>query len=255
MNDFIGIFDSGIGGLSVYDTIHKELPNENIVYLADEANCPYGIKTKEEVRQITIRNIKTLFEMGAKIVVIACNTATSSIIDLIEQYPTKLIGVIQPTAFKAKEVSKGSIGLLATNLTVRSEIYKKYLGDELKKSENASDFVPRIEAHDYDSDEMKRIIRNHTSQLKDVDTVILGCTHFKFIEKQIQEELPNATLIDSGLPTYEVLDAVLTKENLKRKNTLGKVAYYTTGNQNTSFEQLSSLGFQFDEVKHLDVSL
>ena len=102
---------------------------------------------------------------------------------------------------------------------------------------------------------MKRIIRNHTSQLKDVDTVILGCTHFKFIEKQIQEELPNATLIDSGLPTYEVLDAVLTKENLKRKNTLGKVAYYTTGNQNTSFEQLSSLGFQFDEVKHLDVSL
>lgn len=106
MNNFIGIFDSGIGGLSVLESIREFLPYENILYLADEKNCPYGTKSLEEVRKITLDNINYLKSKGAKIIVVACNTATSSIIDIVSKDDNSIIGVIEPTANAALKLTK-----------------------------------------------------------------------------------------------------------------------------------------------------
>lgn len=195
MSDFIGIFDSGIGGLSVYETIKSTLPNENLIYLADESNCPYGTKSKDEVRKITLKNIEYLQNLGAKLIVIACNTATSSIFDLIEQKKDNLIGVIEPTANYALEKTSGKIGLLATNLTIDSKIYDKYLGEYLVASEGCSDLVLRIENNDLNSEEIRGLISHHLNKVKIADTIILGCTHFKFIKKQFKNCLSIQALL------------------------------------------------------------
>lgn len=254
MKDCIGIFDSGIGGLSVYEEIRKRLPDENIIYLADEANCPYGTKTREEVRAISIKNIETLMKMGAKLVVIACNTATSSIVDTIEENPNRLIGVIQPTALVAKQHSKGRIGLFATDLTVKSGVYQSYLNNELKFAEGCSDLVPHIEAHDYNSQEMKEMILSHAEKMKNIDTLILGCTHFKFIKKEIQSVLPHVVIVDSGEPTCNILIDILTKtHSFERNHQDTKTIYVTTGDETKAREQLKSLHIIFDEIYHKDI--
>lgn len=254
MKNWIGIFDSGIGGLSVYKEIRKQLPNENIVYLADEVHCPYGIKTKEEIRAISIQNIEILKEMGAKVVVIACNTATSSIVDRIEQDKDTLLGVIQPTALEAKKQSNGKIGLFATNLTVKSGVYNTYFDKELSIVEGCSDLVPYIEAHDYDNQEINKIIFYHTQKMKEIDTLILGCTHFSFIKKKIQDVLPTVKIIDSGKPTCaSLIDMLVKTKRLEPKNKMGKSIYITTGDERKALEQLQNLGIFFDEVYHRDV--
>lgn len=254
MKDFIGIFDSGIGGLSVYETIKNTLPNENLIYLADELNCPYGTKSKEEVKNITLKNIEYLKNLGAKIIVIACNTATLSIIDLIEQKQDNLIGVIKPTAYDALEKNCGKIGLLATNLTVDTKIYDKYLGDYLVASEGCSDLVLRIENNDFDSEETRRLISSHLDKVKMADTIILGCTHFKFIKKTIQELLKNTIIIDSSIPTTkEVIRLLKTKNDLSICKEMGHTIYFTTGEVSKAIKQLENLKFTFDEIEHVNI--
>lgn len=254
MRDFIGIFDSGIGGLSVYETIKNTLPNENLIYLSDELNCPYGTKSKEEVRKITLKNIEYLKNLGVKLIVIACNTATSSIIDLIEQKKDNLIGVIEPTANYALEKTCGKIGLLATNLTVDSKIYDKYLGNYLVASEGCSDLVLRIENNDFYSEEMRSLISSHLDKVKMADTIILGCTHFKFIKKAIQELLKNTIIIDSSMPTTkEVIKLLKYKNKLSICKEKGKNIYFTTGEVLKAIKQLKSLDFTFDEIKHVNI--
>lgn len=152
MNNFIGIFDSGIGGLSVLESIRELLPHENILYLADEKNCPYGTKSLEEVRKITLDNINYLKSKGAKIIVVACNTATSSIIDIVSKDDNSIIGVIEPTANAALKLTKNKkIGLFATNLTVKTKIYEQFLSGVMVKSEGCSDFVTSVETGDFNS--------------------------------------------------------------------------------------------------------
>ena len=254
MDDFIGIFDSGIGGLTVYSKIVEAFKNENIVYLADTKNCPYGTKDLSLVREITLNNIEYLKNLGAKIIIIACNTATSSITDIIDNSNQYLLGVVEPTALYALEHSRTKrIGLLATNLTVSTKVYEKYLVGATVYSEGCSDFVIPIENGQFHSTLMKKMIQNHLQKLPEVDTLILGCTHFPYIKDEIQKNLPEAKIIESGDATVMQLKKYFEKANLKVKNKARKLVFLTTGDLESCFKQITRLNYQFDDIKKVKI--
>lgn len=249
MKDFIGIFDSGIGGLTVYNTIKEKFPNENIVYLADTKNCPYGIKTLEEINNISVNNINYLKNLGAKAIVVACNTATSSITEEIKNSYGYIIGVIEPTANLAYESSVNKrIGVFATNLTIKTKAYDKYLKDAIVFGEGCSDFVLPIEAGQIHTNEMRNMIKNHVKALDNIDTLILGCTHFPYIKDEIAEILPNVSLIESGEATSKVLKCYLDEKNLNSNYKKRKLVFLTTNNKQDAIKQISRLEQDFDII-------
>lgn len=254
MKNFIGIFDSGIGGLTVYNKIKECFPNENIVYLADTKNCPYGIKTLEEINNISVKNINYLKELGAKVVVVACNTATSSISNEIKNSNGSIIGVIEPTADLAYNTSVSKrIGVFATNLTIKTKAYNKYLKDAIIFGEGCSDFVVPIENGLIHTDEMKNMIKNHVNKLDDVDTLILGCTHFPYIKDEIAAFLPNVNLIESGEATSNRLKEYLNNNNLLDNVLDRKLIFLTTNNIDDAKIQLKRLNQEFDEIKEVRI--
>ncbi|MBS5852876.1 MAG: glutamate racemase [Staphylococcus sp.] len=254
MDDFIGIFDSGIGGLTVYSKILEVFKNENIVYLADTKNCPYGTKDINTVKEITLKNIEYLKNLGAKIIIIACNTATSSIIDIIDNSNYYLLGVIQPTALYALEHSSTkTIGLLATNLTVSTKVYEKYLVGATVYSEGCSDLVMPIEKGLFHSKSMKKMIRDHLQKLGKVDTLILGCTHFPYIKEEIQEFLPEVKIIESGEATALYLKKYFEINNFEVRTKHRKLVFLTTGDLEKCSKQIAMLNYQFDVIKEIKI--
>lgn len=253
MKDFIAIFDSGIGGLTVYDTIKKDFPNESIVYLADTKNCPYGTKTLEKIKDISLMNINYLKKLGAKIIIIACNTATSSVIDEIKASDGYIIGVIEPTANLALQTSKSKkIGLFATNLTVQTQIYQKFLKNSQVSSVGCSDFVLPIENGDIHSQTMRNLIKKHIQELDDVDTLILGCTHFPYIKEEIQLIIPDVKLVESGTATSkEVAKYLPQQSSLNHQKT--QHCFLTTGNITNVLQQLERLNQHFDKVEQITI--
>ena len=128
----IGIFDSGVGGLTVFEEIRKELPNENVIYLGDTKNFPYGNKTKEEIIEFATKNTEMLIKMGAKIIVIACGTATSQAIDVLKQkFSIPIIGIIEPTVEYIKEQNYKDVGVIATEGTIRSGAWEQKLKEKI----------------------------------------------------------------------------------------------------------------------------
>lgn len=252
-NTFIGIFDSGIGGLTVYQDIKQKLPNEQVVYLADTINCPYGTKTIEEVKNITLKNINYLKNLGAKVIVIACNTATSSIIDEIKKSDGYLLGVVEPTANLAKKVSKTKqIGLFATNLTVESKVYDHYLKDVDLYAEKCSDFVLPIEKGQLHTKQMKEMIKKHLAALPNIDTLILGCTHFPYIKDEIEQFiLKSVTIVESGKPTAEKLSQYLVKQNRLNNFSDGDI-FLTTGKISDLEKNINK--FKFKEIKQVEIN-
>lgn len=254
MKDFIGIFDSGIGGLTVYNTIKEKFPNENIVYLADTKNCPYGIKTLEEINSISVNNINYLKKLGAKAVVVACNTATSSISEEIKNSKGYIVGVIEPTANLAYDCSKNKrIGVFATNLTIKTKAYDKYLKDAVVFGEGCSDFVLPIEEGQIHTDEMRNMIKNHVKVLDNVDTLILGCTHFPYIKDEISKIIPNVVLVESGEATSKVLNSYLNDNKLTSNYENRSLIFLTTNNKQDAINQLSRLNQKFDNIEEVRV--
>ncbi len=254
MKNFIGIFDSGIGGLTVYNTIKEKFPNENIVYLADTKNCPYGIKTLDEINKISVNNIKYLKKLGAKAVVVACNTATSSINNEIKDSDGFIIGVIEPTANLAYETSKSKrIGVFATNLTIKTEAYDRYLKDAVVFGEGCSDFVLPIEEGKIHTEEMRNMIKNHVKALDNVDTLILGCTHFPYIKDEINKIIPNVSLVESGEATSKVLYDYLKEHNLLEDVKNRERMFLTTSNKEDALKQLDRLNQKFDIIEEVRI--
>lgn len=254
MKDFIAIFDSGIGGLTVYSKVKEMLPNENLVYLADTLNCPYGVKSMDEIHHLSMNNIKYLKDLGAKMVIIACNTATSSVVKEIRESHGYLQGVIEPTANLAKRTTKNKkIGLFATNLTVSSKVYEQYLEGITVFSEGCSDFVPVIESGDFNSNNMKLMIVNHLTKINDADTLILGCTHFPYIKDSILQQNPKLLIVESGIATVEEVKKYLINNNLTSNCKIPKYTFLTTSLVDEAKKQLNTLKIVFDEVKHVDI--
>lgn len=211
MNDRpIGIFDSGVGGLTVYRALHDRLPNERFVYLGDTARVPYGTKSLETVERYAIENSLFLKSIGVKVLVVACNTASALALPKIrERTGIDVVGVIGPGARKAVEMTKDQarpkIGVIATEATVASNAYKEAIrrasGSASVVQAACPLFVPLAEENWLSEPETITIAAKHLKQIVDFrpDALVLGCTHYPILRDVIQQTVGESVkLIDSG---------------------------------------------------------
>ncbi len=230
----IGIFDSGIGGLTVAREIIKLMPNENIIYLGDTARVPYGNRAAETIDEFA-RQL-TYFMIGQKVkaLVVACNTMSSVSLPLIARKAkgTLVIDVITPTAEYAKKITQNKrVGVIGTRATIETNIYPRLLSPVQTFSKACPLFVPLAEEGMIDSPETKITAQDYLSYFsdKDIDTLILGCTHYPLLRNVIQEVVgPNVKIIDSSLPTALKLKSVLEKRNLLNKSKSSYKKFYVT---------------------------
>lgn len=242
----IGIFDSGVGGLSVFKEIKKLLPEESYIYYSDNAYCPYGEKSKEEIidRARTITSF--LLDQGAEIIVVACNTATAAAISsLRREFPIKFIGM-EPAIKPAASISRtGVVGVLATAGTLKAE---KYLDNRGKFSENVrivehvgQGFVELVEKGITTGPEAEETVSKSLKPLLDenADTIVLGCTHYPFlsdtIKKVAEDEVPEREIkvIDPAPAVARHLVEVMHQEGLEIKEEGFRIYLHSSGNPET----------------------
>ncbi|CAN1497595.1 MurI Glutamate racemase [Flavobacteriaceae bacterium] len=201
----IGIFDSGIGGTSIWKAIHDLLPNEQTIYLADSKNAPYGQKSKAEIISLSMKNADLLIQMGCKLIVVACNTATTNAIqELRAKYNIPFIGIepaIKPAATHSKTQT---IGILATKGTLNSELFNKTTEkyQDIKIIEQIGHgLVQLIENGDINSPEMTKLLQSYLTPMieANIDYLVLGCSHYPYLIPQIKKMIPeHIHIIDSG---------------------------------------------------------
>lgn len=241
-NNPIGVFDSGVGGSSIWQEIHRLLPFENTIYLADSKNAPYGNKTPEEITALSLKNTKKLLDLNCKIIVVACNTATTNAIKALrEKYSLPIIGIepaIKPAALKTKSKS---IGILATKGTLSSALFstttKEFTKDISVVEIIGEGLVPLIEAGNLDGPEMINLLKKHTRPMieANVDYIVLGCSHYPYIVPALKKILPKQVeIIDSGEAVAKQTKTVLQNLNLLREdNTKPKLQFYTNTETDT----------------------
>ena len=249
-NQPIGLFDSGIGGTSIWQAIHQLLPNEDTIYLADSKNAPYGQKTKDEIVALSFKNTELLLEMNAKLIVVACNTATTNAIrELRSKYDVPFIGIepaIKPAALNSKTQT---IGILATKGTLNSELFNKSVEtfQDIKIIEQIGhNLVALIENGEINSPEMNHLLQSYLQPMidADIDYLVLGCSHYPYLIPQIKKILPHKIqIIDSGeavaRQTQKIIEEITGKHEIENGNAI----FYTNGNPkvlsdilNTSYE-------------------
>jgi len=221
-NNPIGIFDSGVGGTSIWKEILKILPRENTIYLADSSNAPYGEKPKEEILDICIKNTEFLISRGAKIIVVACNTATTNAIDILrKKFNIPFIGIEPAIKPAALATQTKAVGILATKGTLSSELFNKTsqkFTSEIKVIEQVgTGLVPLIEAGKTDSIEMDSLLQKLMQPMiaNNVDYLVLGCSHYPYLIPKIKKLLGSGvTIIDSGFAVAKQTEKVLIESNL-----------------------------------------
>lgn len=227
-NNFIGVFDSGVGGLNVLEKLKGTLPNESFLYYADKNNFPYGNKDSDELLGITSNIVSEFIKRKCKLIVIACNTATTKCLKKLEEkYNDTLFVGIVPAIKKACSSNYKNILVMATTATINSEKTLKLIKDYKKEDQNIylEDYptlASSIEKED--SKEILQILKNTylKYQDKNIDAIVLGCTHYLFIKKQIESYFTNASIIDDIEDVaYEVKNKLeennLFSNNLKRE--------------------------------------
>lgn len=225
----IGVFDSGLGGIVILNELVKNLPNESFLYIADEANVPYGEKSTEEVKDIVSNNCEYLLKNNAKMIVIACNTATTNSNHIDLEIP--VVGVVEPTARQVYSLPhKSNVLLLATSVTVKSNSYQKILKDYNVSSVACPEFVKIVEENLYHTNEAKELIKNKLDAYKNknIKGVILGCTHFELLKNYVQDIFPDAKIFSSSTVMVEEVKAILKKENLCSSNKTREVIIQST---------------------------
>ena len=255
-NKPIGLFDSGVGGTSIWKEINQLLPNENTIYLADSKHAPYGPKGKEKIIELSIQNTAFLLEKGCKLIVVACNTATTNAIKTLRaQFNIPFIGIepaIKPAALQTKTKA---IGILATKGTLSSDLFHKtsnLYSNGIKVVEQEGDgIVELIESGKLHSVEMKGLLKQYLKPMldKNIDYLVLGCTHYPYLIPVLLELLPkHIKIIDSGLAVANQTKAILKKESLlNARYSKPKNEFYTTGN----IEVLQSLIGNAFKVEHM----
>ncbi|MEA2599426.1 MAG: glutamate racemase [Acidobacteriota bacterium] len=222
MIDAIGVFDSGVGGLTVVAALRRRLPEESILYLGDTARLPYGSKSPDTVIRYTRRNIEFLTDRGVKAVVVACNTASALALPNLEMHELPTWGVIEPGARKAAAVSRGKVGVIATEATVRSDAYPRALRafrPELEIVSRACPlFVPLVEEGWHDDPITEEVAWRYLEPLLEagIDTLVLGCTHYPLLVPVLQRVAgPGVTLVDSAEAVAEMVAAGLAERHLE----------------------------------------
>lgn len=240
-NQPIGIFDSGIGGTSIWKEVHELLPNENTIYLADSLHAPYGQKTKQEIINLSVKNTEFLLKRNCKLIIVACNTATTNAIKFLrENYNIPFIGIepaIKPASLQTKSKI---IGILATKGTLNSSLFEKtssLIKNDIKIIERIGEgLVELIEDGKINSLEMDTLLRSYIEPMLEqkIDCLVLGCTHYPYLIKPIKRITGNTIkIIDSGEAVARQTKRVLEKENIINKNTKNTTSniFYTNKNK------------------------
>jgi glutamate racemase len=228
-NNPIGIFDSGVGGLNIMNEIHKILPMENIVYFADTLNLPYGSKSKNKIIDLSRKISSFLVKKNVKLIVIACNTASIFSLNIIKNFKIPILGVIDPCIkFATLESKNMKIGIIGTEATVNSNLYVNKINKIAKYNvyqQACPLFVPFVEEGIINGNIIDIIIKKYLDSLlkMDIDTLILGCTHYSFLKKALIENIKKKiSIIDpSKYMAQEVLN-VLRKKSLISENRFKK---------------------------------
>lgn len=255
-SNVIGLFDSGVGGTSIWREINTLLPNENTLYLADSKNAPYGLKTKEEIIALSFKNTEFLLEQNAKLIVVACNTATTNAIkELRAKYDVPFIGIEPAIKPAANSTKTHTIGILATKGTLNSDLFHEKVKSftNIKIIEQIGHgLVQLIENGDIESAEMMELLETYLKPMvaQNIDYLVLGCSHYPYLVPQIKKIIPSSIkIIDSGeavaKQTKKILELNGIANTSKEK---GKNVFYTN-NEPSILENI--LGFHHN-VFYLD---
>jgi glutamate racemase len=269
----IGVFDSGYGGLTILDKIRSLMPQYDYLYLGDNARTPYGPRSFEVVYEFTLQAVKKLFELGCPLVILACNTASAKALRTIQQTnlpfidPTRrVLGVIRPTAECIGELTQTRhIGILATTGTIKSESYlmevHKLFPDVTVTGEACPMWVPLVENNEYHSEGADYFVQKHIHQLleKDpnIDTLILGCTHYPLLMEKIRQFTPSHIRI---VPQGEYVASSL-QDYLKRhpemdiRCTKGGTCRFLTTESTAKFEESASIFLRQDKMEVKSITL
>lgn len=254
----IGVFDSGLGGLTAVRHLHDILPNENIVYFGDTGRVPYGTRSRETIRRYAAEDCQLLLEHDVKFIIAACGTVSSVARDVLDSLPVPAIGVVDATAKAALAATRNRrIGVLGTSATIRSASFEKALkslNETIELTATACPlFVSLVESGwiHTDDDVAVPMVRRYLSDVKSsaVDTLILGCTHFPLLAPIIQAELgPEVALIDSGKETAAACARYLRNNDALAQRDGGTAKYYVS-DQPDGFSQVAEI-FLGKSVEH-----
>lgn len=220
----IGIFDSGVGGLTVLRAVRERLPNENIIYLGDTARVPYGTKSRATIERYAVEDAAFLIGKGVKVIIIACNTASAlSRERLRSEFEIPFLSVIGPGVRAAARATKNSrIGVIATEATIGSGAYAAGIREACPEaveifSQACPLFVPLVEEGETDSEITRQVAEKYLATLREqqIDTLVLGCTHYPLLKNVIAETIgARVTLIDSGAATATEIETLLQEKGL-----------------------------------------
>ncbi|PKM94832.1 MAG: glutamate racemase [Firmicutes bacterium HGW-Firmicutes-1] len=258
----IGVFDSGFGGLTIAKEIMDHLTNERIVYFGDTARIPYGSKSKETIIKYSAQIIRFLQTKDVKAIVIACGTASATALEAVrEKFDLPIIGVVEPAAMSAvKETKNNRIGIIGTDGTIASKSYDQVIYKQTKNIDVFSTacplFVPLVEEGWLEDEVTVEVAKRYLKTLKDkdVDTLILGCTHYPLLSKIIGEIMGDVTLINPANETAAVLDKLLTSKDLKHDDHEPIHEFYVSDRAN-KFEAFAKIILQRQtlHVQHINI--
>lgn len=238
----IGVFDSGVGGLSIMRELTRQLPHEDIIYFADTANCPYGPRSLEEIRGLTEAITSFLLAQGCKIIVLACNTASAAALHhLRERFEVPIVGMEPAVKPAAQETKTKVVGVIATQATFQGELFaslvQQFASDLTVLEGVCPGLVEQVEAGKLDDPQNEAILRHCLEPMleKGIDVLTLGCTHYPFLTPTIKKVVgPQVKIIDPSPAVARQTGRVLQKEGLlNQKGRRGSYTFYTTGNPET----------------------
>ncbi len=237
-DQYIGIFDSGIGGLTVARSIMEKMPDENTIYFGDTAHLPYGTKSEKQIRDFAVNDVTFLNRFSLKALVIACNTADSVAREVLEEkFDLPIFGVIEPASRKAAHETKNNrIGIMATAATCRSGAYEKQIRKYNAEAEVFAQpcplLVPLVENSRYKKDDpvVQIILKEYLAPLieKEVDTIVLGCTHYPLLMDAICSIVPQINVISSSQAAADALYEGLSSGGMIREEKGGEHRYYVS---------------------------
>lgn len=251
----IGIFDSGVGGLTVVESLKKQLPHENLIYIGDNLHCPYGDKTKEELLSYTNQICQFFISQNVKMIVLACNTTSANVLSELQNIFPKvpIVGVIHSTVHDFLSQKKENVLIIATHATIQSHKYKEMI-ESYNKNIHVTEMetpqlVPLIESGEYKKG-IRHVLEEYLLEYKEnIDSLILGCTHYPIILDQIETVLGHKTYISSSAAISQEVNSYLkVHKMLNDNNQKAKISIYTTGDVK-DFVYSSEDFFDFNGLK------
>jgi glutamate racemase len=261
----IGIFDSGVGGLTVVKEVIKLLPHESIIYFGDTARVPYGTKSKETITRFAIEDASFLIKKDVKAIVVACNSVSSNSLDhLMENFSVPIIGVIEPGVINAcKKTVNKKIGVIGTDATIESNAYRNRIKELCPESavfcKSCPLFVPLAEEGWVEEEVSKLAAKKYLHNLleKGIDTLVLGCTHYPILKGVIQNVAGEEVyLVDSAFHTAHALKELLESENLLKDNRSPRSLHFFLSDIPRRFSEIGErfLGAKIENISVVDIT-